>query len=633
MFTDMVGFTALTQSNESLAMEVLDRHNRLLRPIFTRYNGREVKTIGDSFLVEFDSALEATNCAIDIQKFLHDYNLSSRDDWKITLRIGIHLGDVIHAENDVFGDAVNIASRTQPLAEPEGICVSDQVFGQVRNKIITPLMEIAPQDLKNVKYQVRIYKVLMPWEKSGAPMVQDADRHRIAVLPFANMSPDPNDEYFADGMTEELIDRLAQLKQLKVIARTSIMSYKKKEKRASEIAKELEVGCLVEGSVRKAGNKVRVTVQLIDAGTQEHLWSSHYDGNLEDIFAVQGEIAEKVAGELKIQLIGSEKSTLEKKATENTEAYTCFLKGRDLVREGTEPSLRRAVGLFERAIELDASFARAHEGLAECWMTLGNDGYEPWERAAPKAELAVRRALDLDPDLAESHASLAYVHFMEDRIISCEVEARKALELNPSISEGHRELAFIAFLRGDGPGGIVELETAWKLDPLRAFYIERLGQLYFYLGREEEAKRFWERTAQFAPAATHRALTEFFLSKGDFGKAREHFSLAESLEPNHSWISWMRGFLAARTGDREGAMKAIQKIRSEWKSADSLNQIGFIHYALGDLDSYFAYIIKAADQHLVRFIYVEYCPLFAGARNDPRYQMVLEKLSKTMETK
>ena len=633
MFTDMVGYTALTQSNESLSMEVLDRHNRLLRPFFTKYNGREIKTIGDSFLVEFESALDATNCAIDIQRFLHDYNLSSREDWKISLRIGIHLGDVIHATNDVFGDAVNIASRIQPLAEPGGICLSDQVFGQVRNKVSAPLIELAPQDLKNVRYQVVVYKVLMPWDHGGDPTTQEGDRHRIAVLPFSNMSPDPNDEYFADGMTEELIDRLAQLKQLKVIARTSIMSYKKKEKRASEIANELDVGWLVEGSVRKAGNRVRVTVQLIEAETQEHLWSSHYDGNLEDIFAVQGEIAEKVAGELKIQLIGSEKSILEKKATENTEAYTCYLKGRDLVREGTEPSLRRGVGLFERAVELDPAFARAHEGLAECWMTLGNDGYEPWEHAAPKAELAVRRALDLDPELAESHATLAYVHFLEDRIISCELEAKKALELNPSISEGHRELAFIALLRGDGPGGIAELETAWRLDPLRAFYIERLGQLYFYLGRLDDAQRFWEKTAQFAPAATHRALTEFYLFKEDFSRAKEHYALAASLEPNHSWVSWMKGFIAARTGDREGALQAIKKIEREWKSADSLNQVGFIHYALGDLDSYFAYIIKAVDQHLMRFFYVIYCPLFAGSRSDARYQVVLEKLAKTTENK
>jgi adenylate cyclase len=628
MFTDMVGYTGLTQTNEALAMEVLERHNRMLRPFFSKFNGREVKTIGDSFLVEFESALDATNCAIEVQKFLHDYNVSTRGDWKITLRIGIHLGDVVHSDNDVFGDAVNIASRLQPLADPEGICVSDQVFGQVRNKISSPLLELAPQDLKNVQFHVDVYKVVMPWENPTLKPSLDSDKNRIAVLPFANMSPDPNDEYFADGMTEELIDRLAQLKQLKVIARTSIMAYKKKDKGASVIAKELDVGSLVEGSVRKAGNRVRVTVQLINAGTQEHLWSSHYDGNLEDVFAVQAEIAEKVAGELKIQLAGSEKKTLEKKSTENTEAYTCFLKGRDLVREGSEPSLRRAVGLFERAISLDPSFARAHEGLSECFMTLGNDGYEPWEMAAPKAELAVRRALDLDPEEAEAHATLAYVHFLEDRIASCEVEARRALELNPSISEGHRELAFIALVRGDAKTGLVELETAWRLDPLRAFYIERLGQMYFYTGRESDALQFWEQTSQFAPAATYRGKTEYYLYKEDIGKAKASYEEARRLEPTHSWVQWMGGFIAAKTGDRDRALQSIKEIEHSWAASDALNQIGFIHYALGDLTSYFTYINKAVDQHVSRFIYVMYCPLFADSRSDPRYLDTLEKFRK-----
>jgi adenylate cyclase len=219
-----------------------------------------VKTIGDSFLVEFGSALDATTCAVEVQNFLHDYNTSSRDEWKISLRIGIHLGDVVHSENDIFGDAVNIASRLQPLAEPEGVCISQQVYDQVRNKIPQALVKLEQHDLRGVRFPVDVYKVVMPWERAEAPLTSQADKNRVAVLPFANMSPDPNDEYFADGMTEELIDRLAQVKQLKVIARTSVMNYKKKEKSASQIADELRVGELVEGSVRKTGDRVRVTV-------------------------------------------------------------------------------------------------------------------------------------------------------------------------------------------------------------------------------------------------------------------------------------------------------------------------------------------------------------------------------------
>ena len=218
MFTDMVGYTALTQANESQALEVLERHNNLVRPFFGRFHGKEVKTIGDSFLVEFDSALDATRCAVEVQTFLHDYNLSSRNEWRITLRIGVHLGDVLHKGGDVFGDAVNIASRIEPLAPPEGVCISEQVYDQVRNKLPFGLVKLEPRRLKNVDLPIDVYAVVLPWEEEEGSSLGELPLDRIAVLPFTNMSPDPNDEYFADGMTEELIDRLAQVKRLKIIS-------------------------------------------------------------------------------------------------------------------------------------------------------------------------------------------------------------------------------------------------------------------------------------------------------------------------------------------------------------------------------------------------------------------------------
>jgi len=266
---------------------------------------------------------------------------------------------------------------------------------------------------------------------------QTLDKLRIAVLPMKNMSPDPNDEYFADGMTEELIDRLSQVKSLKVIARTSVMNYKKKEKNVSEIAKELSVGSVVEGSVRKAGNRVRVTVQLINAGTEEHVWSSHYDKNLDDIFAVQSEIAEKVAGELKTQLLDSEKRTLQKKPTENTEAYTYFLQGRELLREVSIDTTERAISLFEKAIELDPKFARAYVGAAECHSYLSNVGKEPFDVSHSTARQLLERALNLDSNLAEAHAVLSVLLFDEDDVLGSEAEARKALELNPSLPDAY----------------------------------------------------------------------------------------------------------------------------------------------------------------------------------------------------
>ena len=624
MFTDIVGFTASTQSDESQSLAVLERHNRLLRPVFPKFHGREVKTIGDSFMVEFDSALDATNCALEIQRLLHDYNLSSGDEWKVSLRIGIHLGDVVHSGGDIFGDAVNIAFRLQPLADAGGVCISEQVYDQVRNKVPQSFVKLEPQDLKGVKFSVDAYRMEMPWEEGSREKERKPDSKRIAVLPFTSMSPDPNDEYFADGMTEELIDRLAQVKELEVIARTSVMNYKRKEKSASQIASELRAGALVEGSVRKAGNKVRVTAQLIDADTEGHLWSSHYDASLDDIFAVQSEIAEKVANELKVHLLESEKKTLEKKPTGNTEAYILFLQAREKYRVQTQPSLKNALELYQGAIELDPSFAGAHDGIAKCYVALANDAYMPRDEVLPKAEISVKRALALDPSLAEAHATLATIYFLEDYDSACELEAKRALELNPSIPEALRMMSNITLLKGELEEGVRLWETAYALDPLRTWYIERLGLLYICAGKEDKAMEFWQKTSQFAPAGTHRNMTEYYLAKGDHKKAQEHFKMAEELEPTNTWLPWMRGYIAAKVGDKEGALREIKAIEDGWMDL-ALNSIGFIYYALGDLDAYFTYIIRASEQHVLRYIYVMYSPLFSNAREDPRYQEVLDR--------
>jgi TolB-like protein/Tfp pilus assembly protein PilF len=464
-------------------------------------------------------------------------------------------------------------------------------------------------------------------EATGAGL----DKRRIAVLPFANLSSNPEDGYFADGMTEELITSLSRVRQLTVIARTSVMKYKGSQKGASDVGKELNAGTLIEGSVRKAGNKVRITVQLIDTSTEGHLWAQNYDRQLEDIFAIQSEIAEKVAGELKIRLVDSEKRVITKKATENTEAYTCFLRGRELAREETEPSLRQAVGLFEKAVGLDPSFARAYLGLADCFLTLASETYEPYEKSVPKAELSVKKALELDPELAEAAEALAQIHFLEDDMVASETEARRAIELNPSLPDAYRILSNVAFLKGDGDEGVRLWEAAYHLDPARPRYVERLGLFYFYMGRESEALQFWEKTAQLAPAGTYRNMTEYHMFKGNHEKAKEFFSMAEKLEPTNSWVGWMKGFIAAQTGDRNTALEAIRNIEENWSGSLDLNGIAFIHYALGDLDSYFTYMNRAIDQHVLQHVYLLYCPLFAKGRNDPRYQGLLDKIKETFE--
>src|ERR1700722_7388077 len=258
MFTDIVGYTHLSQADESLALELLREHQRLLRPTFTAHGGTEVKTIGDAFLVEFRSALEAVVCAVEMQKRMGERNAEAGPSRRIELRIGIHIGDVVHGPGDIYGDAVNVASRIEPLAEPGGICISQQVFDQIRNKTALEIDKVGDVRLKNIDLPQGVYKINIGGRRSADEKA--GPRERLGVLPFVNISPDPADEYFADGLTEELISKLSEIRGLKVIARTSVMSYKRTGKKVSEIAGELGVGSVIEGSVRKAGDRIRISV-------------------------------------------------------------------------------------------------------------------------------------------------------------------------------------------------------------------------------------------------------------------------------------------------------------------------------------------------------------------------------------
>ena len=469
MFTDMVGSTVSAQADEEKALRLRDEQTELVRPLFKAHHGREIKSMGDGFLAEFDSALRAVQCAIDIQQHLHERN-SKSGVGAIQLRIGVHLGDVEERETDIFGDAVNIASRIEPLASPGGVCISGEVFSQVRNKIPNQLEKLPPTALKGLLVSIDIYRILLPWNVREGPSTGNGptqlDKSRIAVLPFVSMSPDPNDEFFADGLTEELIANLALVKGLKVIARTSVMNYKKKEKNVSEIGKELGVGTVVEGSVRKAANRIRVTVQVIDVATEEHLWASKYDDNLDDVFAVQSDIATKVAASIPGSLSTANAPVPALQETRDMQAYLYFLQGQALVWHREEVPIRQALRYFEQAVEKDPTFSRVYASLARAYKQLGEEGLISWSEAIVQGKAAAERARRISPDLAEAHAMLAELSFMADDPVELqEKEARKALELNPNLAEAHDILGQIAGIKGDLESYVRHIEEAYQLDP------------------------------------------------------------------------------------------------------------------------------------------------------------------------
>ena len=628
MFTDLVGFSAMTQRDEKMALKLLEKHNEIIRRVLLKHNGAEVKTIGDSFLVEFGSALDAVECALELQKGLHDYNDEKSAVEKLLIRVGIHVGDVVHRGRDVFGDTVNIASRIQPLAQGGGVCISEQVYADVRNKLPLRISKLEPTQLKNIAFQINVYKIEMPWEgrpETESEEQQQLDLRHLAVLPFVNISPDPNDSYFADGLTEELIAKLSLIKGLKVIARTSVIKYKGKEKSITEIGRELRAGVVIEGSVRKAGNRIRVNIQVINANDEEQLWSASFNNNIDDIFAVQGEIAAKVSDSLPAYVLQTKPSIQISPDTKNVTAYTYYLRATQLLNEGGDESLNEALELYTQATRLDPSFARAYVGIGNCYAELGVRSNVSFEESVAGAKSSAIKALEIDPTLAEVHSLLSFTAWSEDDFVKAEKEAKIALELNPNLAEVHSMLGTLLVTTGYPNSALKQFETAYTLDPLSGEGIRYLGLLLAWKGRESEALDLLNRNIKIAPFEVHLALVEYEMSKQDYGKAEEEVRALEKLAPSDFRTICMRGFLQAMSGDRQGVEKTIERLGTFKRGATYDRNIGYIKYMSGDMDGFFEAMFRAVEAHVLDPFRMRYSPRFEKARQDPRYRKVLEK--------
>ncbi len=636
MFTDTVGFTASAQANEGRTLEQLRQQSELLRPLWALHQGREIKSTGDGFLVEFDSALKAVQCAVNIQRRISERN-SEGGQAPIRVRIGVHLGDVVQNGSDILGDAVNLAARIEPLAQPGGVCVSRAVYEQVRTKVTERFEKLEPTALKGVELPMEVYRWIPSWETNGeASRTEDAfvpDRTRIAVLPFANISPDPNDEYFADGLTEELIASLSLVPGLKVIARTSVLGYKKGEKKVAAIGRELGVGTVVEGSVRRAAAKIRVTVQVIDVATEEHLWTAKYDDNLDDIFAVQSEIASKVATSLPGSLAPSGTTLRELERPKETQAYLSYLQGQALIWQTDEPSLRKSLDHFQKAVESDPTFARAYAGLARVYVNLGAEGYLSWTGAIEMGHAAAERANNLDPELAEAHTLLGEIAFMADAPAEIlDRELRRALEINPNLAQAHSILSSLAGSFGILESYVLEADEAYRLDPLSPPMIRRQGEAFFNTGRVQEAEAHWKKHLETDPLDAYRGLAECYMLARDFPRAESAIQELERIAPNSDPALVSRGFLAGLNGDRQTALRNIAKIEEVFKKGTSRqSSIGYIYFALGDLDRFFEYMLAAAKNHTLPAVKVRLCPLFQAARKDSRFVMLVIQAGRPMQ--
>jgi adenylate cyclase len=636
MFTDIVGYSSLTQHNEQLAMELLDEHRTIIRPIITRHNGREVKTMGDAFLIEFESALEATQCAMDIQKSLHDYNQHSTAERRVHLRIGIHLGDVLRRQNDVLGDAVNIASRIEPLAKPDEICISEQVYDQVRNKIDRRTEDLGPQQLKNIEYPINVYRILPSPEPRQMTQVK-LDRKRIAVLPFLNISPDPNDAYFADGLTEELIAKLSTISGLKVIARTSIMRFKGTTKSVGEIGNELKSGTVLEGSVRKAANRLRVTAQLIDAASEEHLWVQNYDRQLEDVFAIQTEVAQNVSDALEARLLKEEREHIEKKPTRDIGAYKSYLKGRYFWNDRSGEAVEKAIKYFEEAIEMDPAFALAYSGLADSYIVLADHEYLPPSDGYSKAKSAAMKALELDETLAEAHTSLGTILSREWDWAGAEREFAKALRANPNYATAHHWYSLHLLSLGHLEKAFSELQIAEELDPLSPM-IHAYGALVYVCARKydvalEELNKALELDPNFVPA--HATGYWVYRAKSMLDEAAVELRLfLPHLPPTAAAMleAQFRSHVCVMSGRTEEARQILreceEKIAHE-RDEDIRDVImadfAIIHWKLGDKDRALEWLERSFEARVTTPFLVRLYPHFDEITSDPSFEELSRK--------
>jgi TolB-like protein/Tfp pilus assembly protein PilF len=505
LVADVVGYSRMMQADEAGTLAALkSRRTEILQPLVSKHHGRIIKVMGDGVLVEFASAVSAVQCGVDLQQAMAASNRGLSDDRQIMLRIGINLGDVMVEGGDLYGDGVNIAARLEGIAEPGGIVVSSTAHDHVRNKVKTTFEDMGAQTLKNIAEPIRTYRVASKDVVAATVSKPMTNKPSIAVLPFANMSGDPDQGYFSDGLTEDIITELSRSHSLVVIARNSSFQYRDKAADIKRVARELDVDYIVEGSVRRAGERVRISAQLIDASTGGHVWAQHYDRSMLDVFTIQDElttaIAAKVVGH--VQVAGINK--VRRMRTDSMAAYDLFLRSLEHFNHAGGEDTIPARQYVERAIEMDPDFALAHAALAASLVeTYWDENFKDKKTATLDDALRVaRRAVALDNNDAQCHCILAYVQMARKSFNLALHHLDIALQLNPNDADALSHRATVEVFTGKPEQSLKTLQEAMRLNPvLPNWYREIEGVALYQLGRYAEAARALEKATALRPYA------------------------------------------------------------------------------------------------------------------------------------
>ena len=630
MFTDMVGFTALMQDDEHRAKSIRDRHRDTLRQSIEKHGGEIIQFYGDGTLSIFGSAINAVSSAVAAQQAL-------QQEPSIPVRIGLHIGDINRDEDGVYGDGVNVAARIEGLSVPGAVMISGKVFDEIKNHPELPATALGEFDLKNVRRPVRVFAItapglVVPDPESMAPQTGPPEK-TIAVLPFVNMSADKENEFFSDGISEELINALTRVEGLQVTARTSSFAFKGKNKDVREIGKKLGVSAVLEGSVRKAGDRVRITAQLVDTSDGYHIFSKVYDRVLEDIFETQDEISLEIVNELRATLPeNGEKPSLVRQVTEHSGAYDAYLKGIYCWNQWTPDAARQAVDHFQRAVDLDPEFAQAWGAMARCHAYLAAIGRATrCEDAYGCAHTAAERAIELNPEIEDSHLALALVRLFNDwDRPAAEASFLRAMEINPdSVDVLH---GYSLYLQADerAEEAVAGLERATTLDPLNLPVRDYLGKAHMACGQYDEALTQFDRVLELDPefrsALEGKGWT--YLHMGRLDETIDTFERVRDLTPHPKGgitpLAYALG-LAGREAEAEELVALIEEREQEEPDVALDMDLAFIFSGLGRTEEALSRLRRAADKRIGALIFLRSWPSWERLRQMSGFEEFLEE--------
>jgi adenylate cyclase len=631
MFTDIVGYTALMQTNEEEAKEKRQRHKLVFNHSVEEHRGKVLQYFGDGTLSIFSSAIDCVNCAIAIQQQLNQPP-------KVDVRIGIHTGDISYDDEGIYGNGVNIASRIETLSVPGGIFISDRVYEDIKNHKHILTREIGFFDMKNVQQPVHVFAIanegLVVPNRNELRGKTIQPVNTLAVLPFVNLSNDADNEYFSDGITEELLNALTAVEGLRVTSRTSSFALKGRNEDIRDIASKLNVEKIVEGSVRKSGNRVRITAQLVNAVDGFHIWSETYDRDLTDIFRVQDEISKIIANKLRTKLsIDNRNELLVKAPVENLEAYSLFLKGKYYQNKETPAEMFKAIDYFRQSIALAPDFALPHAFIAAAYGLLGSIGIVPPQEAYHQIVENSNRALELDNSLPQGHVArgMGYL-FFDWRWDDAYRSLMKAIELNPGSTEAYWVLGYYYLIVNEPANAVAALEKAWQQDPLSMSLARSLGIAYFYQKRFDDVIRLSDMQLEVMPGNWYALAIKGFAfgMLGDWHKALEILIKSNELSAGSPLTLSYLAFCYGRLKRKEKALSYTKQIESFHQLQPDLvknGDLSFAWWGIGDREKAFDYMFKAIEQKEQMQSFMINSPLFTGLHDDVRFEEVKRKMN------